>query len=62
MRQDMADVTPLTVVVNNNNEAVLVSGDVEHHELTNLIRTSEKLSHISKIPPAGALNGFDPMP
>ena len=62
MRQDMADVTPLTVVVNNNNEAVLVSGDVEHDELTNLICTAEDLPHIREILPAGCFNGLDPVP
>lgn len=48
--------------MNNNNEAVLVSGNVEHDEFTDLIRTCEELPHIRKILPTGTFNGFDPMP
>jgi hypothetical protein len=62
MRQDMANVGPLTVVKNDDNKAILVSGNIEHDEFANLVRASEELSHIRKILPTGILNRFDPMP
>jgi len=62
MRQDIADVTPLPVKMNDNNEAVLVPGNVEHDEFTDLIRASKDLPYIREILPTSTLNRFDPMP
>src|SRR6266478_1684973 len=47
VRQNMPDIAPLTVEMDDCDEAVLVAGDVEHDELANLIRTAEELTHIS---------------
>jgi hypothetical protein len=48
--------------MNDNDEAVLVSSDIEYDEFTDLIRTSEDLSHSRKILPTGILNRLDPIP
>jgi hypothetical protein len=37
MRQNVADVASLTVIVDNYDKAVLVYGDIEYNELTHLI-------------------------
>ena len=58
----MANVTPLAVVMDYNDEAVLVPGDVEHNEFADPICAAEKLPHIRKILPASSFNGLDPMP
>src|SRR5436190_9732719 len=62
VRQNMADVTPLAVVMDNHDEAVLVPSNVEHHELANLISTAKHLPHIREILPASVSNHLDPMP
>ena len=62
VRQDMTDVTPLAVEMDNYDEAVLISCDVEHDELTNLICTAEDLPHVREILPASCFDGLDPMP
>ena len=62
MRQNVTNVAPLAVVMDYNNEAVLVSGDVEHNEFSNLIRAAEQLPYIRKILPASGFHGLDPMP
>jgi hypothetical protein len=62
MRQDMADVTPLAIVMNDDNQAVLVPSDVEHDEFANLIRACEQLPHLREVLPACILNRCDPMP
>ena len=54
----MADVTPLAIVMDYNDEAVLVSGDIEHNEFTNLICTAEELADIPKILPASTFHGL----
>jgi len=61
VRQNMADIAPLPVEMDDYDEAVLVASDIEHHELANLIRTAEELSHIREIRPACAFNGLDPV-
>lgn len=58
----MANVTPLAVVMDYNDGAVLVPGDVEHNEFADLICAAEKLPHTRKILPASSFNGLDPMP
>jgi hypothetical protein len=62
VRQNVPDVTPLAVEMDHHNEAVLISSDVEHDELPDLIGTAKDLPHIREILPASRLNGFDPMP
>ena len=62
MRQNMADVAPLAVEIYHYDEAIFISSDVEHDELTNLICSAEDLPHIREILPASRFNGFDPMP
>jgi hypothetical protein len=62
VRQNPADATPLTVVMDNDDETILASGDVEDGKLTNLICTAEEFPHVGKIPPASRFNGPDPMP
>ena len=57
----MTDVTALTVVMDYHDEAVLLSSDVEHDELTNLIGAAEELPHIREILPASSFNCLDPM-
>ena len=61
MRQNMADIAPLPVEMDDYDEAVLVASDIEHHKLANLIRTAEELSHIRDIRPARTFDGFDPV-
>src|SRR5262245_55971978 len=62
MRQNMTDVTPLPVVMNDHDEAVLVSRNVEDDKLTNLIHTPEKAPHVGKIFPTSGFNDSDPVP
>ena len=57
----MPDIAPLTVEMDDCDEAVLIAGDVEHDELANLIRTAEELPHISEILPPRTFNGLDPV-
>jgi hypothetical protein len=61
VRQNMADIAPFPVEMDDYDEAVLVASDIEHHKLANLIRTAEKLSHIREIRPASTFNGFEPV-
>jgi hypothetical protein len=62
VRQDVADVNPLTVVVNDDDEAIFISRDIEDNELSNLIYAAEDLPHIGEMSPTSRLNNPDPMP
>ena len=62
MRQNVANVNPLSVEVNYSDQTVLVSCAVEHNEFTNLIRASEKLPPIRKIFPSRGFDRLNPMP
>ena len=61
MRQNMADIAPLPVEMDDYDQAVLVASDIEHDELANLICTTKELSHIREIRPASTFNGFEPV-
>jgi hypothetical protein len=58
----MTDITPLAIVSNDHDEAILVPGDIEHRKLANLICTAKHPPHIRKILPARVFNSFNPMP
>ena len=58
----MTDVTPLAVIMDDHDEAVLISSDIEHDEFANLICAAEELPNIRKILPASSLRGLDPVP
>jgi hypothetical protein len=58
----MTDITSLAVEMDNCDQAVLTSSDVEYDELTNLICTAEDLPHVREILPVSGFNGLNPMP
>jgi len=48
--------------MDDRDQSIFVSGDVEHDEFPDLIGTSEELSQICKSLPTCTFHGLDPVP